>query len=106
MNSAPKLLELFSGSHERVGFILDSEEIIECQNISTDPENSFKVSADDIIKYADGAIATWHTHPGATNNLSVNDYDMFLSWPHLRHFIIGTDGVREYVVKDGDVLIA
>lgn len=105
MNSSA-LLDFYDGDHERVGFVLKSGKIVECQNIAEDPANAFKVSAEEIMLHADKAIATWHTHPNADNNLSANDYEMFVNWGDLDHYIVGTDGVRHYQVHDGDVLIA
>lgn len=96
------MLSLLTGSEERVGFIVD-DEIVEVKNIHPDPENGFQVSATDLKEYAERASATWHTHPGHTSNLSVEDYHTFLNWPGLRHFIIGTDGVSEYYVIDDEV---
>ena len=101
-----KLLTYFEGEKERVGFVLRDGTLVEVANHCSDPENGFEVSGEDIIRYTDDAVATWHTHPGETNNLSVGDYQTFLSWPNLRHFIIGTNGIREYYVEDGEVLIA
>ncbi|WP_375263924.1 hypothetical protein [Palleronia sp.] len=101
-----RLLDRYTGLHERVGFILESGEIVECKNISPDPENAFEVAPEETIRYADDAVATWHTHPGGDNNLSANDYEMFLAWPGFSHFIVGENGVQEYIIADGDVLIA
>jgi proteasome lid subunit RPN8/RPN11 len=89
-----------------VGFILPDDELVEVQNTSDEPEKSFDVSGDDIVRYADTSVATWHTHPISTSNLSVGDYETFLMWPKHRHLIIGTDGITEYYVEDGEVLIA
>lgn len=99
------LIELYDPLVERVGFILKSGEVIEVQNICEKPEEGFDVSGEDIAKYGLDAIATWHTHPNASNNLSMNDHEMFLNWPELSHYIVGTNGVRCYVVEDGEVLI-
>lgn len=89
-----------------MGFVLNDGTVIECENISSTPEESFQVAAEEIIKYCDDATATWHTHPNSDNNLSAGDYETFMSWPNLAHYIIGTNGVREYYVKDGELLIA
>ena len=101
-----KLLEYYTGSMERVGFILSDGSIVECTNVSPEPESSFIVSAEEIVAYCDRAVATWHTHPDADYNLSANDYEMFMSWPDLDHYIVGNNGVRKYVVEDGDLIIA
>lgn len=91
---------------ERVGFVLKTGEIVEVENVCVNPEEGFDVKGEDILKYALHAYATWHTHPKSDNNLSANDYETFLSWPDLDHFIVGTDGVRRYVVEDGELLVA
>lgn len=99
-----KLLALFEGDKERVGFVLDDGTIIECQNIAPEPEDSFDVSGEEILKYCDRAVATWHTHPGAKSNLSVGDADTFVLWPDLLHYIVGIDGVTAYAVVNNSVV--
>jgi proteasome lid subunit RPN8/RPN11 len=100
-----QLEKFYPGSKERVGYVLSSGKIVEVPNISNDPENSFDVSGDDILKYAiDGSvIATWHTHPDKSSNLSVDDYTAFKNFPALKHYVIGNDGVRCYVVRCGAI---
>lgn len=100
------LLDFYEGEEERVGFILQDGSVIECQNIAPNPKEAFQVSGEEIMKWLDSVVATWHTHPNSTYNLSANDYEMFVSWSDLDHYIVGTNGVRKYVVMDGDVLIA
>lgn len=90
-----------------MGFILHPRTIVEVENVAPDPEKGFDVSAADLIEYLDEpseVVATWHTHPKADANLSNADYRAFLTLPKLKHYIIGTDGVRAYAVKDGVVL--
>lgn len=101
-----ELLEKLSGENERVGFILKDGTIVEVDNVHPQPTRSFLVTGKDLKTYLEKAAATWHTHPGATNNLSVADHESFLRYPDLRHFIVGTDGVREYYVEDQDVIVA
>jgi proteasome lid subunit RPN8/RPN11 len=103
--NTPDFAAYVGGTLERVGFVMSDGSIVECKNISEAPEASFEVDAAEMMLYADDAVATWHTHPDTDNNLSVNDYEMFLSWDNLDHYVIGTNGVRKYVVRDGDVLI-
>lgn len=51
------------------------------------------------------ATATWHTHPRTGPNLSVMDYETFVSSGIDTHFIIASDEVRGYqVTTDGLVL--
>jgi proteasome lid subunit RPN8/RPN11 len=105
MSLISKLEKLYKDDVERVGFILPRGKIIECTNISETPEKGFNVSDQDILKYGDDAVATWHTHPKADNNLSAMDMETFLVWSNLDHYIVGTNGVRKYVIQDGEVLI-
>lgn len=95
-------------SIERVGFVARDGSIIEVVNISPDPYKSFIVRGEDIMKYAfdENIIATWHTHPQKDANLTVQDNEMFLNHPQLRHYIIGTDGVRCYRAKNRMVVHA
>lgn len=110
LTSEPSLIDYLSsklqGQNERVGFILKSGERVEVENISDDPENSFLVSIADVKRYGSEATATWHTHPNHHRNLSMHDYQTFLTWNHLHHFIVGTNGIREYYVEGGDVYVA
>jgi proteasome lid subunit RPN8/RPN11 len=91
---------------EQVGFVLTSGEVVEVKNVCKDPTNGFVVSGEDLLRYSDDVVATWHTHPGATSNLSMSDYESFKNWPQWRHFIAGSDGVAEYYVEDGELLRA
>ncbi len=98
-----QLLNLYRpdpSSPERVGFISSGGAIVECENIAQDPVYGFAVSGCDILAHLD-AVATWHTHPGASSNLSMDDHSAFLNFPDMKHFIIGSDGVRCYEVRDG-----
>lgn len=81
---------------ERVGFVLNDNTIVEVPNICNEPEEGFQMRTDDILKYAERAKATWHTHPGVDANLSDEDYVTFKNWPNMVHYIVGKDGVREY----------
>lgn len=102
----PQLLELYEGDKERVGFILPDGTIVEFNNICPEPTEGFEVSGEDILSIVDVAVASWHTHPQTKSNLSVGDFQTFLNYPNMRHFIIGTDGISEFYVEDNEVLIA
>lgn len=91
---------------EKCGFILKGNRIVEVLNTHIDPKKGFEISPESIVKYEDNLKATWHTHPFKTNVLSEHDYACFLNWPHLEHYIIGTNGVQRYIVEDGIVLNA
>lgn len=99
------LLDLLTPGNERVGFILKTGEIVEVDNVCDEPEDGFDVRGEDLLRYLPIATASWHTHPGTSSNLSVNDYETFLNHPNLDHFIIGDDGITKYVVRDGVVII-
>lgn len=91
---------------ERVGVILKTGEVLELKNHASDPMSASTISLVDLLTYEDAAAATWHTHPGGGANLSADDYDAFVNWPSLRHFIVGSDGVREYFVEKRRVINA
>lgn len=99
-----KLEACLPGSQERVGFVLEDGEIVECMNICDDPQNGFDVSDAELAKYCDMAVATWHTHPDGTKLLSVGDHQTFLTNDDLVHFIIAPDGVAIYIIEDGFVM--
>lgn len=89
---------------EKCGTIQSSGRVLTSKNAAVDPERSFEIPATDMI--ADDVAGTWHTHPGDSANLSHLDYAGFLNWPTLTHYIVGTDGVKAYVVDNGLVLQA
>lgn len=89
---------------ERVGFVLNDGTVVEVKNIHGTPQNDFDVDPKDLIKYEDTAIASWHTHPITTAHLSTDDYSGFTMWPDLLHWIVGTDGIAGYVVRNGAVI--
>lgn len=99
-----QLLDYYEGDNERVGFVLSDGSIVEVKNICHDPKNGFEVSGEDILKFHQDAVATWHTHPGAQSNLSVGDHDTYKMWPDLLHYIIGKDGISTYKVVNGKVV--
>lgn len=89
---------------ERVGFILADGSIVEVENVAPNPLDEFDVCSEDLMTFAEKAVATWHTHPGAKGNLSADDYLAFLGWPNLEHYVIGCDGIHQYsVTSDGTV---
>ncbi len=90
---------------ERVGFVLNTGRVVELKNVCPEPKEGFEVSAADLQKYSDKVVASWHTHPGANANLTVEDARSFRDFPEWEHYIIGTDGVKRYLVKDGAVIV-
>jgi len=99
------LLSKYDDEVEHVGFILPNGKVVEVENTSPVPAQSFDVSGADIIEFEGTAVGTWHTHPKASSNLSAGDMETFLQWPNLYHLIVGKDGITKYVVKDGEVLL-
>lgn len=81
---------------ERAGFIMTDGSIVEVRNIAENRQDDFLGYPDDIVKYCDDAVGSWHTHPGKDGNLSVKDYYNFSAWEDLYHCIVGSDGVRTY----------
>lgn len=100
-----KLTEFLKGDEERCGFVLKTGEIVEVENICEDRQNGFQVKSEDVFKHLLIAEATWHTHPGASKNLSANDHQAFRNFPEWKHYIIGEDGVACYVVQNGMVIV-
>lgn len=101
-----KLLSFYTPTGpERVGFVLRSGEVVEVKNTAKDTDNAFAVSAEDLIAYEDEMVATFHTHPSCTSNLSGEDYVAFRNWPSVKHFIIGSDGVACYSVTSSGVVL-
>ncbi len=92
----------FSFEVEAAGFILNSGEIVKVEGVAT--EDSITVSSREILAYIDDAAATWHTHTIESANLSMDDYESFVSNPHMKHFIVAVSEVRGYEVVDGQVL--
>lgn len=81
--------------------------VIEVPNIiGSEGKDEFQVAGQHILEYviSGKAFATWHTHPRKDANLTVPDNEMFLRYPELEHYIIGTDGIRRYLVKNGRVI--
>jgi proteasome lid subunit RPN8/RPN11 len=107
---SPQLLKELSSrladGPERAGFVLADGTIVEHENTHPEPEQGFLAGEDIFDSIDKDIVATWHTHPGATANLSTEDWNCFLMWPDQRHFIVGTDGVREYRIESGVVLNA
>lgn len=95
-------------TEERCGLILSDGSIIEIDNVADDKTNSYRMDPVQVLPYLDDTVGTWHTHPDTDPNLSGDDYLGFLSWPKLRHSIVGRrDGkvvVQTYKIEDGLVI--
>lgn len=88
---------------ERCGLILKDGTIIETLNTHDEPLEGFRIDAAELLKHIDHCVASWHTHPYRTSQLSQEDYQGFRQWPKLSHYIVGEDGVRRYVVSKGAI---
>lgn len=93
-------------TQEKCGLVLTDGRVIETPNNHPNPENGFMIPAKLMIKQGEKLAGTWHTHPGKTSHLSQEDYRGFNQWPHLIHYIVGTDGVRAYRVEEGMIVEA
>lgn len=95
---APKLLKLLTekGTPERCGVITRRGRVVELTNVHPSPVEGFIIKPQEVLHWLGSgkAVATWHTHPGADPNLSDADYNGFLQWPGLDHWIAG--------VRDGE----
>lgn len=103
-----KLRAIYSRSNEEMGgYITKDGLVFEVNNAHPDKENNFMFSCDDLDKLdSDDVIGTFHTHPNKSSNLSKEDYDAFVNWEKLLHFIIGQDKINCYKVSDrGTVII-
>lgn len=94
---------------ERIGFILEDNSVVELVNAHDDPEAGAQFLSEELFAYLydpdrdQEVVATWHTHPNQSSNLSGEDYTAFLNYPELDHYIIGNNGVSSYYVEDGVV---
>lgn len=85
---------------ERGGYINRFGEAVELANHHPEPTKGFDPPTEDLALLEEIAIATFHTHPGGSSNLSDEDYFAFTNWPDLRHYIVGEDGITAYTVND------
>jgi proteasome lid subunit RPN8/RPN11 len=89
---------------ERCGFVLKGGEVVEVINIAEEPEDNFEISAEDVARYEDQILASWHTHPRGSANLSQSDYYLFSQVPEWDHIIISKDELTHYYTdKSGQV---
>lgn len=88
---------------ERCGFVIDSHKLVELTNVYHQTTEGFEIDPSDVLKYIDRLKGIWHTHPRKTSVLSGDDKLCMEQWPDIKHYIIGNDGIRVYVVKDGIV---
>jgi proteasome lid subunit RPN8/RPN11 len=98
-------------TQERCGLEMSDGTLVEIQNIADDPIGTFEMDPQAVLPLIQSGqvVATWHTHPQQDPSLSGEDYSFFLSWPDLKHKIVGVrDGQNmtlTYEVADGLVLL-
>lgn len=95
--------------NERCGFITKRGAVVEVPNTHPHPSTGFRICPKRIIEaIKKGHIATWHTHPNTDPNLSGEDYECFITWDSMVHYIVGVrDGlitVTRFAVEDGVVI--
>ena len=98
------LFDYLDGEDERCGFVLHDGTIVELENIHPEPTEGFEIDPEDILRYINQIEAIWHTHPGAGSVLSGEDKLCMEIWPHLKHIVVGVDGMSVYIVEQGVVL--
>ena len=96
---------LWTPLFERCGFVLKDGTIITLENTHPTPSISFLIQEEDFKTYADKIAVVWHTHPTSLVNLSVADYQAFLSKPQYLHMIIGRTQYAVFQVEADVVLI-
>lgn len=102
---ASKLLQMLTpeGSPERCGLVLKTGRIVEVSNVAENPVTGFRMNSPEVLNYLQKKratpVATWHTHPGADPNFSMQDYAGFVQWPEFDHYIVGLRAGKPTVVK-------
>jgi len=107
MNFKRNLREFYSESgNERGGFITADGSVIEVENVHPNKDDYFMFSCEDLDKLEDdNVVATFHTHPNKSANLSKEDYDAFVNWEKLLHFIVGKDKISCYKVSERGTVV-
>lgn len=106
-NTFDSLKSLYSDTGiEKGGYIADGI-IYECENESSNPIDFFKMKVSDLEEMEKKETeCTFHTHVNGSMNLTMDDYQAFIDWGHLKHIIVGKDGVKCYAVNEnGNVVV-
>jgi proteasome lid subunit RPN8/RPN11 len=101
---------LCPGDPELCGVVAADGAVYQLPNIHENPANGFRVDPKSFLEQVEnGAVATWHTHPGRDPTLSEEDLEGFRAWPHLVHIIIGVRNqelaFEAYKVVDGGIVV-
>lgn len=100
------LLKTWTSGNERCGVVLEGGEVVELTNQAENPRLAFAIPDQDLEPYRDRVVASWHTHPRTTGNLSVADYRLFQAHPAWQHYIVDQTRVWQYSVAfDGMVML-
>lgn len=99
------MLHYWNSTTERFGLILEDGAVAEFKNQSQTPGKTLLVDRQSIEPFLPMAVASWHTHPENSVNLSCHDYAMFLTMPSLTHYIITETRIRSFVVSNGKVML-
>lgn len=100
-----QILDLWDPYVEHCGFVLRDGSVVEVLNMHESPQDGFRISPEDILKHEATIIATWHTHPHTSGNLSVEDYRCFLNWPEWFHYICDRSKLHCYYVQTQRVFL-
>jgi proteasome lid subunit RPN8/RPN11 len=102
--------ELAPGEPEMCGVVMDNGCVVALPNIHEDPVKGFRIEPKAFLEHVEqGAVATWHTHPGQDPTLSEEDLEGFRAWPRLIHLIVGVrkgePAVEAYRVVEGGIVV-
>lgn len=97
------LFNLFDpNGDELCGVIYEDGTVVSLPNIHPNPRDNFAMSVEPLQDPK--VIATWHTHPRTSANLSVEDYRAFVQFPRLRHYVVAATEIWCYRMA-GDILV-
>jgi proteasome lid subunit RPN8/RPN11 len=87
---------------ELCGVIMRDGTIKVLENVHPEPRDNFAMDATTLGDPE--VVATWHTHPRSSPNLTVADFRAFRQFPRLRHYIVGLSEIWCYRMQ-GDILV-
>ena len=97
------LFNLFDPQGDEVcGIIMKDGTVKVLPNIHPNPRDNFAMSTEPLED--PDVVATWHTHPRTSPNLSVEDYRAFKAFPQLRHYVVAATEIWCYRMA-GDILV-
>lgn len=87
---------------ELCGVVMKDGTVKVLPNLHPEPRDNFAMDAS--VLDDPEVVATWHTHPRTSPNLTVADYRAFRQFPRLRHYIVGAAELWCYRMHD-DILV-